>query len=288
MENTINVHSFELGDYKCSVIQDFDQPWTVWELFSNVPKDELEAKLRETGEDPGIRRCGNVLLQQLGTNNILVDAGLPDGNLLQGLEQLGITPRDIDSLVLTHADMDHVGYLDIFDKATVYFPEKAYTMWTTNEDMMIDELARLFQGKAPIEQVKGMEAQRRKFAQEVLPSISARLSRVKEGEAFLNDFTFIESGGHRSDHHALEVRSGDHTLLHVVDTFRLSLQLTKPHLACRFDTYQGLVKAIIPLLAKRAIEKHAIVLGTHITFPGLCQLEEAENGFVMKPLAEVN
>ena len=288
MENNVNIHSFDLGDYQCHVIQDFDQPWTVWELFSNVPKDELEAKLKETGESPEIRRCGNVLLMQSGSNNLLVDAGLPEGHLLQGLDKLGLSPRDINGLVLTHADMDHVGYLDIFENATIYFPEKAYTLWTTNQDMMVDELARLFHGKVPIEQVRGMEAQRLKFAKETLPAIAGKLHRVGDGETFLDSFTFVGSGGHRSDHHALEVRSGDQVLLHVVDTFRLPFQLTKPYLACRFDTYQGLVKATIPQLAKRAIEKNALVLGTHITFPGLCQLEEAENGFTMKPLAEVS
>lgn len=69
------------------------------------------------------------LIQTADGRNILIDSGLPDvlpegaPPLVMGetvpyqLAKIGVTPADIDTLIITHFDMDHVGRIDEFMSA---------------------------------------------------------------------------------------------------------------------------------------------------------------------------
>ncbi len=60
---------------------------------------------------------------------LLVDLGAPDQqqNLLDALHHLGITPGDIDVIVLTHLHIDHVGALGLFPDTNIIVPEGTAT-----------------------------------------------------------------------------------------------------------------------------------------------------------------
>jgi glyoxylase-like metal-dependent hydrolase (beta-lactamase superfamily II) len=54
-----------------------------------------------------------------------VDLGTPDGQqaVLEALNRRGIEPGDIDSIVLTHRYIDHVGALGLFPGTSIIVPE---------------------------------------------------------------------------------------------------------------------------------------------------------------------
>jgi glyoxylase-like metal-dependent hydrolase (beta-lactamase superfamily II) len=64
---------------------------------------------------PGVYRLGtrlvNFYLVEDGGRYTIVDAGLPSyyGQVVHGLEALGATLNDVEAVVLTHADADHIG-----------------------------------------------------------------------------------------------------------------------------------------------------------------------------------
>ena len=68
---------------------------------------------------------------------ILFDTGngaARGGRLLDRMEAAGITPGDIDILMITHFHMDHIGGMAqdgkaVFANAEVYVPEKEYSAW---------------------------------------------------------------------------------------------------------------------------------------------------------------
>ena len=278
-------HHFQLGDFRCTTLQDFDMPFPIHQLMPHVPMEELQPVLDEYGISGEIRRCGNLLLVATGQKTVLIDAGDSDKQLLDSLAAAGYVPDDIDALVLTHADVDHIGRIDAFHNATIYMSERMHRVWTVTPDMMVDELVRLFHGNAPAEMVQGMEASRRTWAQKTLPALKERLELIPAGTDFLNGFRFIESSGHRSDHHAVEITSNGVTLLHMVDSIRFPFQLQRPDLTTRFDTYPALVKMTIPVLAQRAVEKNALVFAAHVPFPSLFRIEQQNGQFVWKDAA---
>ncbi len=52
--------------------------------------------------------------------NCIVDLGIPANKqeILRGLKQSKLTPTDIDFVVLTHSDVDHIGNMNLFPDAT--------------------------------------------------------------------------------------------------------------------------------------------------------------------------
>ncbi len=71
------------------------------------------------------------LIQMDDGKNILIDSGLPEGvepppgrpmpvfgeNVVQQLAKIGVQPNDVDMLISTHYDGDHVGYHSAFPRA---------------------------------------------------------------------------------------------------------------------------------------------------------------------------
>ena len=111
-------------------------------VFGQVPKTHWELHMKPDRKNR-IRMGLNCLLVQTPAMNILVDTGAgskqPDtlrnvyslnGNkLLKGLKKLGLTARDIDTVVLTQLHFDHVGgctKLDRSGNAVPTFPKARY------------------------------------------------------------------------------------------------------------------------------------------------------------------
>jgi N-acyl homoserine lactone hydrolase len=83
---------------------------------------------RESAEP--LRMSLGCYLVQTGERNVLIDSGVPAdvpmpgqfaiedrGSVLEHLDQIGLRPDDIDIVVSTHLDLDHVGYHDAFPTA---------------------------------------------------------------------------------------------------------------------------------------------------------------------------
>jgi hydroxyacylglutathione hydrolase len=51
---------------------------------------------------------------------LMVDAGIGKNNFKSELQKIGIKPEQITTILLTHADGDHIGALGLFKAATIY------------------------------------------------------------------------------------------------------------------------------------------------------------------------
>ncbi|MFC1647014.1 MBL fold metallo-hydrolase [Patescibacteria group bacterium] len=64
--------------------------------------------------------CGTITLIK-SQKNCIVDLGLPSDKelIIKELEKQKFTPEDIDFVILTHSDIDHVGNLNLFPHSTI-------------------------------------------------------------------------------------------------------------------------------------------------------------------------
>jgi glyoxylase-like metal-dependent hydrolase (beta-lactamase superfamily II) len=50
----------------------------------------------------------------------------PDEDPMHALKSVGIEPQNVTRIILSHAHFDHVGYIDHFPKAKIYFHQKEF------------------------------------------------------------------------------------------------------------------------------------------------------------------
>lgn len=107
-------------------------------IFSGASQEELTA-LKPDGLCVGAL---NVFLLKKDGKSILFDAGQGGENpgILKGLISLGIDPKDVDAVFITHCHYDHIGGLTsdskpVFPNAVIYVSEPEYKFWTGIENV---------------------------------------------------------------------------------------------------------------------------------------------------------
>src|ERR1022692_1323256 len=108
-------HRFEIGTIGCTVLSDgyaaYPTPW----FFPDADPAPLNRPLESLRAPQDTVLCPyTCLLVETGRHVMLVDTGLGEqsrtsGAILARLEMAGIRPKDVDTVVLTHAHPDHIG-----------------------------------------------------------------------------------------------------------------------------------------------------------------------------------
>jgi len=107
--------SFRIGDIQCTVVNDGHFSYPASWFFSSVPQDRLEDELRLHGLQPDhVLSPYTCLLIEAGSHKVLVDTGASSmapttGELLSRLQSKGLSPAEIDTVILTHGHPDHIG-----------------------------------------------------------------------------------------------------------------------------------------------------------------------------------
>ncbi|MCB0016067.1 MAG: aldehyde dehydrogenase family protein, partial [Anaerolineales bacterium] len=140
------------------------------------------------------------------------DAGLPAGpgsQLLASLAAANLTPDDIDMVVITHGDSDHIGGLGSFPASRIVMASQAYKLWTEDTDGMVEEFVKLFRDSASAEELAAQATGRRAYY-DVLMALEAdgRLTLVEPGEEIIAGLSLRPAPGHRRDQMAVVIQSG--------------------------------------------------------------------------------
>lgn len=277
-------HKFKVGNFTCYSLIDMHGPRDMWATFPTVPKDQLQAALDEGGYSADWVRHGNVLLIDTGKYKVLVDAGLPTeggGLLVSSLEAAGFSPDDIDVVMITHGDGDHIGGLANYTKARIVMPEDSYRLWTEDTEGMLEEFLRLLRDNMNVVGDQLAAARNGRLAYpNSFNSFKNRLDLVQPEDDILPGIRFVAAPGHRRDHFAVEVHSEGETLLHIVDAFRHPIQCKHPDFPSLFDSYPDILAKTTHMLMGRAADKNALVFGAHLWAPGLVRIEREADSFV--------
>lgn len=289
---TTDIHRFRVGDFQCVAVSDgthtyapptFPPPAIF--LFTNAPREYLEQTLNKHNLNPeqwaewvSPYIC---LVINTGEHQVLVDTGadglaLTTGKLVQNLKAVGITPENIDTIIITHGHPDHIGGITD-DEGRLSFPNARYVMWQDEWDFWTSEQAEIKLD----EHVRDVLLS---YARKNLPPIQDKLHLVNSEAEILPGIQVIAAPGHTPGHMALAISSKREQLLCISDTMLHPIHLERPewHAAVDFDPEQ--VLATRRRILARAVAEKALVLAFHFPFPGIGYVSQRGDTWQWKPI----
>ena len=271
----MNHYKFNIGKYECIALRDNSKVIPLTKQFPQVAESDLQAALAECSLKEMKPTVGfNCLYVNTGFHKIMIDCGYADEQLAESMKAAGISYKDINAVIITHGDGDHIGGIANFPNAQFYIPEPAYQLWTTEtgQQQMIQEFEKVFKHILPPEMLPKKLASRLKYGTEVLPSIRNRIHLIDIRRPIFPGIKMLEAFGHRSDHYVVEIESEEVTLLHIVDAFRHPIQVLHPEWYSFIDSYPEQTVDTIKALLKRARTKKALIFGAHLPFPSILRI----------------
>lgn len=289
--STSSAHRFSVGTFDCRVVQDgtfaYSHPAEVF--FTNAPEIERRQALQDHGIEPDdwqeyVSPYPSVLIET-GDHTVLIDTGAgglapTTGNLRSNLREIGITPTDVDTVVLTHGHPDHIGGC-VDDEGKPAFPDAHYVMADTERDFWLSDpdLSRLTVG----EELKRLL---RNIPQQTLPPVEEQLELVDADTEteIVPGIRLLPAPGHTPGHMAVSIASRDDCLLHVVDTVLHPIHLAHPEWYAATDHDPDQLVTTRNRLLESAATEQTLVCAYHFPAPGLGHVIPADGAWGWQPI----
>lgn len=222
----------------------------------------------------------NAYLVETGDRTILIDSGgspqmAPTlGNLDDNLAAAGVSPQDVDTILLTHMHPDHVGHLVQDGAAT--FPNAELMVRAEEIAFWADPATREAMPEGRKAMVDGANAAVAPYAD--------RTTRFDSDTTLLAgiDATFLP--GHTPGHTGFRIHSGDTQLLIWGDIVHMApVQMARPRVFIGFDTAPEQAVATRLAILEEVAAERTMIAGMHLPFPGFGFLERAGEGYAFVP-----
>ncbi|WP_299668942.1 MBL fold metallo-hydrolase [uncultured Ruegeria sp.] len=216
-----------------------------------------------------------------GSKKIAIDTGTfpgfspKTGGYHEALNQAGINPSDIDTVLITHLHPDHVGGLTVDNERM--FPNAEFLVSKTEWDFWYGAAA-----DALPEQVQP-------FVQIARNTTSPYLEQVvlfEHEEEVLPGIQAVSMPGHTPGHAGFQLHSGSDNLLFWGDLIHLPrLQFDNPDWLVAFDMDPAQTASTRATMLDRAAADGLQVTGAHLEFPGFGYVEKLAGRYEFVPSA---
>ncbi|WP_459176526.1 MBL fold metallo-hydrolase [Ewingella americana] len=178
-------------------------------------------------------------------------------DFLAKLAAAGVSPQEVDYVLLTHLHVDHVGWnTRLVDGQWVpTFPKATYLMSATEAEHFTSP-ARDNDAAIP-----GIDI----FNDSVLPVIKAGQARFvpRGGGEVLDGVHFIPTPGHSLDHMSISIQSQGEEAFFAGDILHHPLQVYYPELNSMYCEFAGSARASRLWSLQYAVERQAVWFSTH-------------------------
>lgn len=285
--NGAGFYRFSLGTKTITVLGDGNDVFPGQDLFA-VNSDparfaEVQDQLLQPADSVDFHM--NTLLVEEGDRTILLDAGFGHflgpkfGRQAIALQNAGIDPADIDTVVISHGHADHfaglVG-LDLklrFPNAQIIWNEAEWGYWTS--DQAVSDVR-----SSPLPE--GFKDLFIATTQTVLPIAAQNLEliNVQRDVEIAPGVVLMPAPGHSPHSIVILIASGDQQLLHASDTTLLVKQnAIAPEWVSAFEyDAKGLVETRLKLLDQAASDGISW-FGYHASFPAVGRIRKTSTAY---------
>ena len=278
-------YSYKVGD-DIEIISLYDGIWQKphdENFIPGVTIDETRAALKKAGlNDEFVPIEFAFTVVKSGGKTILIDAGTggqlaPTAGLASaGMKAAGISPSDIDTVLISHFHPDHIfGLMEKETNAQVY-PDAEILVGETEYNFWTDPglIAKLPEG-------------RRGLAQRIQATFPEwkNVNRYTGGQEVAPGITSMDTFGHTAGHTAFMVSSGNDQTLLLGDLMNLpALFLTNLDWQFAFDSDKDQATATRKAVVAQAVADNINVAGYHFGFPNSGKIEKDGGGYVFNPV----
>ncbi len=272
-------HTIRVGDITVTALNDGTFEGSLG-MMAGIAPEAAEATLRQAGRRVPQIMTVNSFLIRAGDHVALVDTGMGTlmgpalGHLPEWLAAIDVAPGSIDTVLMTHLHIDHVGGLTDASGAAA-FPNATLVMHEAEAGFWLDEAIA---AQAP-------EAARNSFAlaASTTAPYAGRTRLVADGEV-LPGVAIMKLPGHTPGHSGFLITSGGASLLIWGDVVHVPpIQFAQPEVGLVFDTDIAEAKATRARVLEMAAAEKIMVAGMHLEFPAFGTVVRAGTGYAFVP-----
>jgi glyoxylase-like metal-dependent hydrolase (beta-lactamase superfamily II) len=277
-------YRYKLGDFQITAL--YDGTWYLpmdAKFIRNAGAADVNAALAAGFLPPGVLPITfTALLVNTGRKLVLIDTGTAGqitdtaGVMLDNLNVAGVTPSDIDTIVISHFHPDHIDGIKtkdgakVFANAEILVPEPEWSFWMDDANMA---------------RADGTIHKYFLNARRIFSDIAKQVHRFKPGVKVAPGIVSIPAYGHTPGHTAFSIYSGNRSLLVMSDTVR------NPYLFVRHPDWQPIFDMDGPRAVKtrramldRAAADRMLVEAYHFPFPASGHIVKNGNGYELEPV----
>ncbi len=270
--NSTIAKSFQLGGFTVTTLLDGSLPRDgAKDIFGGGASDEDFAKVSaDNFISPEVAQFFfTPTLVNTGSELVLFDTGLGQGGIQSALADAGVTPDQIDVVVITHMHPDHIGGMTTDDAPT--FANARYVTASPEYDFWAAQDAGNRVGDL--------------VAAKVTP-LAEKMTFVEDGGEVASGISAVAAYGHTPGHTVYHLESNGQRLVLTADLANHYVwSFAHPEWEVRFDMYKAAATAsrrnVLGMLAADKVP----MIGYHMPFPAAGFVETRGEGFRFVPVS---
>ncbi len=273
MPKPLHARAFQVGDYTVhSLLAGSTARDGVKDIFGGGASDAAFSEVASENfiSDESAQFYFTPTLVDTGSQKILFDTGLNAGGITQALADAGVTPDEIDVVVLTHMHGDHIGGMakedgtPTFANASYITAAREYDHWTG-----------LPEGNGGGDRVRAVVAPQ-----------AEKMSFIEDGGTVASGVTGMAAFGHTPGHMVYMIESGGQRLLLTADLANhYVFPFAHPEWQTSFDSDKDEASATRRRVLEMLADSRTPMIGYHMPFPAAGFVEKRGEGFRFVPVS---